>query len=119
MADVRRWTLIVLLYLAAGLVALALINSDDGNWAIALALLATASFVLGWEAGTRTNISVFVPWTLVALGTLFGETNSLGTDGPMPVAAWAAWPGAVMSVVLVLLASGCHYLYERVSDRDR
>jgi hypothetical protein len=111
------WRVLVCLYIAAGLAALAVVNADQNNLPVAVGVIAAASLALGW--GTGSGWGVVLAWFLIPLALPFGHTNRFtGGDGTDPVVLLAL-AAAVVSTVLILAAAGARVLYNRHQANGR
>jgi hypothetical protein len=105
------WRVLVCLYIAAGVAALAVVNADQNNVPVAVGVVAAASLALGW--GTGSGWGVVLAWLLIPLALPFGDTNRFtGGDGTDAMALLAL-AAAVVSTVLILAAAGARILYNR------
>jgi hypothetical protein len=106
-----RWSLLLLVYLAAAIGGLVLVDADQDNALEFYGLVAAASVALG--AGTGSPLASAAALILVPLGLPFGNTNQFtGGDDLAPV-AWMAGVAAIVSVVVILASAGARRLFER------
>jgi peptidoglycan/LPS O-acetylase OafA/YrhL len=115
---VGRWLCLGALYLACGL-AFVIAVDQTGDWSLVfLILLGLGSIALGWGTGRSGLRGVWLCLLLSSLVVLmaipFGDPNE-PTDSPVAVLAIAP---VVASLVLVLVSAAARSLYERRRGSD-
>jgi hypothetical protein len=118
----RRGFLLASIYLAAGVLALVLINASDRNWQIfgqiAVGLIVTSALALGWGSPNSWFFSILVPWALIPISFPLGHVlpNPAGEETiSFEVVALVL---AILSSLLIFIAACTHFLYDRWHQRS-
>jgi hypothetical protein len=105
------WRVLLGIYVVAVLVALVIVNADQGDAPAAAALVGAAAIALGW--GTASGWGAPVAWFLIPLALPFGQANQAAGGGEPDAIVLLALVSAVGSTALILLAGGARILYDR------
>jgi hypothetical protein len=104
-------------YVAVALVALVIVNADQGDWRPALGIVGAAALALGW--GTGSAWGAVVAWLLVPFALPFGEANQNSGGGETDAVVLLAVAGAAISTALIVLGAGARHLFHRLQPRAR
>jgi hypothetical protein len=111
------WRVLLGLYVAAALVALVIVNADQGDWRPALGIVGLAALALGW--GTASAWGAVVAWLMVPFALVFGEANQNSGMGETDAVVLLAVAAAAISTALIVLAAGARHLFNRLQSRAR
>jgi hypothetical protein len=105
------WRVLLGIYVVAVVVALVIVNADQGDAPVAAAIVGAAAIAVGW--GTASGWGAPVAWFLIPLALPFGQANQAAGGGEPDAIVLLALVSAVGSTVLILLAGGARVMYER------